>query len=104
MSHSALVSVTTEEDLIQKEQVGTLHFGPTDVLATPADRRVRAHNIERACTLGNAHHGKVVMHFLTADGHPYRLETTVWACDETYITLKAGAVLPVRAVTEIEFI
>ena len=104
MSNFVAVSVTTEEDLIQKEQVGTLRFASEDVLATAADRHIRAHNIARACTLGNAHHGKVVMHFRTADGHLYRLDTTVWASDDRYITLKAGAVLPVRAVVEIEFI
>jgi hypothetical protein len=104
MSNFVVTSVTTEEELIQKEEVGTLRFSADDVLTEVADRRVRAHNIERACTLGNAHHGKVVMHFRTADGHLYRLETTVWACDDRYITLKAGATLPVRSVTEIEFI
>lgn len=104
MSYSSLPLVTTEEDLIQKEQVGALHFAAADVLPDAADRRIRAHNIGRACTLGNGHHGKVVMHFRTADGHAYRLDTTVWACDDRFITLKAGAVLPVRAVLEIEFI
>ncbi len=104
MSYSAAVLVTTEEDLIQKEQVGSLHFAAADVLETVEDRRRRNHNIERACTLGNAHHGKVLMHFQTADGHAYRLETTVWACDDRFITLKAGASLPVRSVTSIEFI
>jgi hypothetical protein len=104
MSYSAPVMVTTEEDLIQKEQVGTLHFATNDVIAEAADRRIRAHNIERACTLGNAHHGKVLIHFRTADGHSYRLDTTIWACDDQFITLKAGASLPVRAITEIEFI
>ena len=74
------------------------------MLTDAADRRIRAYNIARACTLGNAHHGKVVMHFRTADGHAYRLDTTVWACDDRFITLKAGAVLPVRSVLEIEFI
>ena len=104
MSYYEGVLVTTEEDLIQKEQVGALHFAAKDVLDSVEDRRIRTHNITRACTLGNAHHGKVLMHFNTADGHAYRLETTVWASDDRFITLKAGASLPVRAVTSIEFI
>jgi hypothetical protein len=104
MPYLTAALVTTEEDLIQKEEVGTLHFPATDVLPTIEDRRRRTHAIERACTLGNAHHGKVLIHFMTEDGHQYRIDTTIWACDDRFITLKAGASLPVRAVTEIEFI
>ena len=104
MSNSATTLITTEEELIQKEQVGALFFAPDDVLTAIDDRRRRAHNIARACTLGNAHHGKVLMHFLTADGHSYRIDTTIWASDDHHITLKAGATLPVRAITQIEFI
>ena len=104
MSHSASVLVTTEEELIQKEQVGALHFSPVDVLTEVDDRRKRTRNIERACTLGNAHHGKVLIHFCTADGHLYRIDTTIWASDERFITLKAGASLPVGSISEIEFI
>ena len=104
MSNSAPVLIATEEDLLQKEQVGTLNFSPADVLTTPDERRRRTHHIERACTLGNAHHCKVLIHFLTADGRAHRIDTTIWASDERYITLKAGASLPVRAITEIEYI
>ena len=30
--------------------------------------------------------------------------TTIWACDSEFVTLKAGASLPVRAIVQIEFI
>jgi len=92
------------EDLIEKEQIGSLQFPQTDVLTNDQERRRRSHDIERACTLGNVHHGKVHIHFQTADGHHYRADTTIWACDSDYVTLKAGASLPVRAISQIEFI
>ncbi len=104
MYTSTPVLVAGKEDLLQKEQVGSLRFASADVLASSDERRRRAHHIERACTLGNAYHCKVLIHFLTADGHAHRIDTTIWACDEHYITLKAGASLPVRALMGIEFV
>ena len=104
MSPYTSVLVAPEEDVLQKEHVNGLRFSALDVLTTTDERRRRSHQIERACTLGNAHHGKVLIHFLTADGHAHRVDTTIWACDEHYITLKAGVSLPVRALTQIEFI
>ncbi|MBC7449310.1 MAG: hypothetical protein H7330_14755 [Hymenobacteraceae bacterium] len=104
MFNFATVLVANEEDLIQKENVSSLRFSPIDVLSHSDDRRIRTRNIERACTLGNAYHGKVLIHFITADGNGHRVDTTIWASDDRYITLKAGASLPVRAITGIEFI
>lgn len=92
------------EEVIEKERIGALRFAPADVLTDLQERRRRTHAIERACTLGNAHHGKVHIHFQTADGHLYRADTTIWACDSEFVTLKAGASLPVRAIVQIEFI
>lgn len=93
-----------EPAMIAKEDIASLHFAHTDALATEAARRNRGLAIERACMLGNAHHGKVLIFFRDADGRSFRSDTTIWACDSQYVTLKAGASLPVRAITGIEFL
>ncbi|TYZ07803.1 hypothetical protein FY528_13990 [Hymenobacter lutimineralis] len=91
-------------EIISKEVVQQLHFPVSDVLATPDARNLRRYSAERATTLGNGYHGKVDIYFKTADGETKRVQTTVWANDAEYITLKSGAFLPMRSVLGIDFL
>ncbi len=105
MYQSAQVLIELDEpELIEKEKINALHFGHDDVLDDLVARRRRTFDIERACMLGNTHHGKVQIYFRADDGHLWRADTTIWACDPQYITLKAGASIPVRAIAGIEFL
>ena len=90
-------------ETIEKEVIPTLHFPTEDVLTDPLEVKRRRFDAERAATLGNAYHGKVNIYFRTADGATKRLQTTVWATDADYLTLKAGNFLPLRCVLGFDF-
>ena len=88
---------------INKEQVATERFGRADVLAGLVERQHRRWEVSRAVALGNAYHGKVDIFFQTADGSTKRVQTTLWAADSEHLTLKAGVMLPLRAVLGVAF-
>jgi hypothetical protein len=90
-------------ETIEKESLPAYHYPHEDVLATEAERKLRAHDAERAATLGNAYHGKLDIYFQTAEGDVKRVQTTVWAADEEYLTLKSGLSIPMRAVMRLDF-
>ena len=93
----------TTVEIVEKETIDTMRFGPDDVLTDLADRLRRRTDADRAVTLGNAYHGKLDIYFQTADGRAKRVATTVWAADGDHITLKSGASLPLRAVLGFDF-
>ena len=90
-------------EIVEKEEVGRLHFGHDDVLTDLVARQHRRAEAERATTLGNAYHGKLDIYFQTADGATKRVATTIWAADGDHLTLKSGAFLPLRAVLGFDF-
>ncbi|RIJ33475.1 hypothetical protein [Pontibacter oryzae] len=89
--------------IVEKEQIPALHFGKEDVLTDPEARKRRMWDLNRATSLGNVYQGKVEITFQTADGEQRRVDTTVWAVDEKYMTLKAGCSIPVTSIIGIEF-
>ena len=87
-----------------KEDLGQFKFSAEDVLSTDkVGRQSRAYNLLRAERLGNAFHGKVRIIFSTTDDNDRTVETTVWATSDEYVNLKGGVVLPVRAISRVEF-
>jgi hypothetical protein len=90
-------------EIVAKEDLSILNFGPDDVLTDPTARARRRADAERAVTLGNAYHGKLDIYFQTADGATKRVATTVWAADAEHLTLKSGVSLPMRAVLGFDF-
>jgi hypothetical protein len=93
----------TTVEIVEKEEIADMHFGPDDVLPDLAARQRRRADADRAVTLGNAYHGKLDIYFQTADGITKRVATTVWAADADHLTLKSGASLPLRAVLGFDF-
>ncbi|GAA4350264.1 hypothetical protein GCM10023185_07900 [Hymenobacter saemangeumensis] len=93
----------TDVETVAKEELHMMHYPQEDVLKTEAERRHRAHEAQRAVTLGNAYHGKLDIYFQTADGATKRVQTTVWAADDEYLTLKSGVSIPMRAVSWMDF-
>lgn len=89
--------------MVEKEQIPAFNFGKEDVLTTPEARKKRMWDLNRATSLGNVYQGKVEITFQTADGDQMRVDTTVWAVDEKYMTLKAGCAIPVTSIVGIEF-
>lgn len=98
-----MLAVTQSAETVAKETIPTLRFSQNDVLPTAEERTTRRHDAERACALGNNYHGKLDIYFQTADGQTRRVQTTVWAVQEDYITLKAGVILPLHAVLGFDF-
>ncbi len=98
-----MFTVAQNTETIAKESLRHCRFSAEDVLPLLADRQVRRYSAERATTLGNGYHGKVDIYFQTADGAVKRVQTTVWATDADFLTLKAGASLPLRSVLGFDF-
>jgi hypothetical protein len=96
---------TTDQPIetVEKETIPELRFPQEDVLTDKADLERRRTDAERASRLGNAYQGKLDIFFQTADGQPKRVQTTVWGAHPEYLTLKAGIMLPLRAVLGFDF-
>jgi len=91
-------------ETIEKEILSTLQFPSSDVLANSlTERERRRADADRACRLGNAYQGKLDIFFQTADGQTKRVQTSVWGAHAEYLTLKAGIMLPLRAVLGFDF-
>lgn len=91
-------------ETIEKEVIPTLRFPHDDVLSrSKAESERRRVDADRACRLGNAYHGKLDIFFQTADGQTKRVQTAVWGAHPEYLTLKAGIMLPLRAVLGFDF-
>ncbi|WP_187262735.1 hypothetical protein [Pontibacter beigongshangensis] len=89
-------------NLIEKERIPALHFCKEDVLQDPGARSRRAYEINRATILGNAYRNKAAITFCTEQGELKRVETTVWANDDKFVLLKAGAFLPLQSIVKVE--
>ncbi|MGI4821791.1 MAG: hypothetical protein ACRYFV_11330 [Janthinobacterium lividum] len=91
-------------ETVEKETIPTIQFGRDDVLAgNQADSERRRADAERSARLGNAYHGKLDIFFKNAEGKTLRVQTSVWGAHPEYLTLKAGIMLPLRAVLGFDF-
>jgi hypothetical protein len=89
--------------LVEKEQIPFFRFSSHDVLSDPEARKKRMWDLNRAASLGNVYRGKVEITFETATGERKRVDTTVWAVDDKFMTLKAGCAIPTTSIVGIEF-
>ncbi len=87
--------------LIEKEDVSSLHFPTEEILTTTKERKERAASIERAISLGNLEHHKVRIYFADEEGEK-RVDTTIWAVTDTAIVLKQHTVLPINRILKLE--
>ncbi|MBC6609561.1 hypothetical protein H8B15_01425 [Hymenobacter sp. BT507] len=94
---------TDTAEIIEKEAIPSLHFPTEDVLTDPLDRQRRQHDADRATALGNNYQGKVDIYFRTSDYITRRVHTSIWACHDNSLTLKAGVSLPLKAVLGFDF-
>ena len=98
-----MITATNPIPLVEKEEIPSFNFNKHDVLTDPEARKKRMWDLNRATSLGNVYHGKVEITFQTAEGERKRVDTTVWAVDEKYMTLKAGCSIPITSIIGIEF-
>ena len=78
-------------------------FKHEEVLDNAEAQKRRMWDLNRASMLGNGYRGKVEITFRTAEGELRRVDTTVWAVDEKYMTLKGGCFIPISCIVGVEF-
>lgn len=86
---------------IEKEEIKDISFSKKEVLSDINDQQQRAHDLERAQTLGNASQGKVVITFESSDNKIYRVETTIWFVGSQFVTLKGGITIPIHSILKV---
>lgn len=94
---------TTAIKQIEKEELVGIQFIKEDVLTDPVKIRLRNIYLTKAERLGNGYKGKVKMTIVGKTGDFYLVETTIWAANEDYISLKGGISVPTKAIISIEF-
>jgi uncharacterized protein (UPF0248 family) len=92
-----------EAVLIEKEKVVELHFPGEEVLKTKEEIQQRRRDLEKATTLGNAHHGKIKIVFEDNSGLK-KVDTTIWATTEKNIILKQGVTIPIHRIHQVKLI
>lgn len=98
-----MITATHPIPLVEKEEIPFFHFSRHDVLTDLEARKKRMWDLNRAALLGSVYRGKVEITFQTAAGEQKRVDMTVWAVDEGYMTLKAGCSIPITSIIGIEF-
>ncbi|MBT9392535.1 hypothetical protein KLP40_05105 [Hymenobacter sp. NST-14] len=98
-----MLAIEQKAEIVAKENLLQYRFATEEVLPSVADRQLRRHSAERATTLGNGYHGKVNIYFRTAEGATKCVQTTVWATDADFLTLKSGRAIPLRSVLGFDF-
>ena len=88
---------------IEKEEIPSLSFSKDEVLNDSDLLTKRKLNLNKAMTLGNGQKRKVKIYFELEKGEKNSVETTIWAVGQKFVTLKAGALIPIHAISGIEF-
>ncbi|MDG1915140.1 MAG: hypothetical protein P8I55_11200 [Crocinitomix sp.] len=89
--------------MIDKSEIGFLHFPKEDVLYSFSDKVDREKELKKALSLGNLDHFKVKINFQDIEGFK-NVETTIWGLTNTRVILKKGVTIPIARVNGIEFI
>lgn len=85
---------------IEKEEIVSLHFLPTDVLDNSAQKNERNQKLNNALVIGNIEHEKCKIVFHAQEGDNY-VETTIWAVTDRYICLKGGICLLIASIIDV---
>jgi len=99
MKAISISSHANEPLLVEKERIPELSF--KEVVIVPHNPDLHK-QIEHAVRLGNAYHSKVSIVFFDDYGLK-RVETTIWANGEKFISLKGGVWLPIARIISIHF-
>lgn len=87
-----------------KEQIDQHRFLKWDVYKTPGKRAEREEKLEKALKLGNQFKNTVKIYFMTEDEEVKATEATVWMVSDSHISIKAGKIIPVHAIIDVEFL
>jgi uncharacterized protein (UPF0248 family) len=88
---------------IDKEKISGLIFPKEEVLTSAQQRAHRQLDLEKATTLGNVEHTKIIIVFSDSEGLK-EVNTTIWATTDTRIILKGGVVIPIHRIHEVKIV
>jgi hypothetical protein len=88
---------TATFEKIEKENISSLKFPNTEVLADKEKINDRAADLNRALSLGNLEQTKIKIYF-EDDSSLKMVETTVWGVTDKRVILKQGVVIPINRV------
>ncbi|MCH7403582.1 hypothetical protein ACFOUP_13240 [Belliella kenyensis] len=86
---------------IEKEEIKNLSFKKAEVLSSADEIKKRWSDLYRAQALGNLLQSKVQIIFETTDEKTYRVDTTIWAVGQDFVSLKGGIHIPVSSIHEV---
>jgi hypothetical protein len=89
--------------VVQKETLKFSSFAKHEVLKNQQDIDLRRFYLMKAQALGNLYRQKVTITYQLMFGEVQKVQTTVWAVSEHYVTLKGGITIPIHAIMEVEF-
>lgn len=92
-------TVAMEPRLVAKESIPSLSF--KNFIFSEEDANLER-QIDQAVRLGNAYQSKVSITFMDDEGLK-RVETTIWAKGEKFISLKGGVWLPISHIISVNF-
>jgi hypothetical protein len=85
------------------EDLQKINFTDIEVHADEFRRLIRKVNLRKAMKLGNIYKRKVHIYFKTIEGILQKIEVSVWAVGEEFVSLKAGRTIPIRSIDHVEF-
>lgn len=85
---------------IEKEELGKYSFIRKEVLPNKEEIHERLRQLMWACRIGNEAKSKVKIRFETTEGIK-EVYTTIWAVGMEVISLKHGAVIPIKAIRDV---
>lgn len=88
---------------IDKEKISDLNFPRMEVLNNQKLIQHRQQELERATTLGNIEHNKIIIVFSDSDGLK-EVNTTIWATTDSRIVLKGGIIIPINRIHEVRIV
>lgn len=92
----------TSRTIIEKERITGLQFGNNEVLEDKQQINRRSRRLKRAEQLGNAYKAKAKIVFKSIEGL-FKVETTVWATTEKFVSLKGGVLIPIHCIKNVDF-
>lgn len=91
----------TDSIFISKEDIVNLKLRVNEVLSNARDRELRWNDLQTALRLGNLYKQKVIICFYDGVIRKHTL-ATIWHLDNEHVSIKGGAVLPVKNIYKIE--
>ena len=87
--------------LIDKEIISSLVFPSEEILTDLEEIKERSMAIEKAISLGNLEHLKIMIYF-TDNISKRRVNTTIWAVTDKAIVLKQNVIIPIHRINKLE--